>query len=118
MQREPSLLEVCISRVGVIRGSNVVVTVGLWALAMAQAGAEWPSGDDRGAATERVRRYQQAAVLRERTAWRHLRAFRECFPGEEDPSRIVQVLGLVDRIDQAHAADRLSFGSIPAGALV
>ena len=117
MQREPSFLEVCISRVGVIRGSNVVAMVGFWAVAMHMAGANWPSGDSRGDATERLRLYRDAAVLRERTAWRHLRTFRECFPGEEDPSRIVQALGILDRIDQVRASDPLALGSIPAGML-
>lgn len=94
MSREVTIMDVCVSRLGIIKGSRCISDLGAWAFVMSVAGDDWPEGDARGVLTERVRLFADAFGYSERTAWRRVHAFRECFPGEADPTRMVRELGI------------------------
>jgi hypothetical protein len=106
--RPPTVLEVCVGKVGMIRGTRVIADLAWWALAMSRAGDDWPQGDDRGVTTARVRLFRDAAIYSEVTAWRRLAAFRECFPNEADPTRLVEALNL--HVVDKRAARKLGGG--------
>lgn len=108
--RRPTLLEHCVGKLGVIKGARVVVDLGSWSFVMSQA-KDWPEGEDRGVLTARMSLWADTFGYSDRTAWRRLSAFREAFPGEVDPTRIVRAVEL--RIaDQKAATDVMAIGSL------
>lgn len=94
MPREITIMDVCVGTLGIRKGSRCIADLGAWAFVMSLAGDEWPEGDGRGVLTERVRRFADAFGYTERTAWNRLAAFRQCFPSEVDPTRMVRDLGI------------------------
>lgn len=107
--RNPSILEVTVARIGLLRATQVMVFIGQWAHAMQRRKDVWPALDSRGAQTERLRLYCDVWLENERTAWRHLKRFRQAWPNESDPTRMVEFL-----LAHAHAqaADQLDPANI------
>jgi hypothetical protein len=101
--RAPTVLEVCVGQVGLIRGTRVISDLAWWALAMSRAGDDWPEG-----VTERVRLFREAGIYSEATGWRRLSAFRECFPNEVDPTRLCRALAL--SVENSKQAKKLGSG--------
>lgn len=76
--RDASLGEVVIGRYGPVKGARVLAFMVSWGVMMEEAG-------DRPTAEDQARFWHQHV----RTVYRDLARFRECFPLERDPTRIM-----------------------------
>lgn len=87
-----SLLALAIERRGVLRGAAAIAFMAQWAQAR-DAAEEWPTD-----LSPQVRAYARHWRVSERTAWREISRFREVWPEEESPSRLLdQVAGRWER---------------------
>lgn len=108
----PTLLEVAVGRLGIIKGPRVIADIVGWSLAMYVAGDDWPMVGEKGWQTRRVRLYRDTLGYSEPTAWRRLSFFREAFPGEVDPTRICDSIGLLATA-RPTPSEILQVGSVP-----
>lgn len=81
-----SLLELATRRVGVIRASRVLAFMLAWQVATEAVGHLLGEGEG---ITASVMEYASWWRTPRRTAWRELARFRECFPGELTPDRLL-----------------------------
>lgn len=79
--RNPSLLQIAHKRMGFLKGTRVVAFIVSWAVAEEALGHP-PSLEE----------YADWWKESRSTAFREQARFRECFPGEETPQRIVDLL--------------------------
>lgn len=86
-QRQPSILEVAVSNIGIRRGGRAAADLVFWALAMTRA--EWAEAET---IEDKVEIFSEVAIMSRRAAWRRLQAFREAFPDEADPFRLAGLL--------------------------
>ena len=84
-ERRVTLLQLATDRVGTVRGAKVLAFMIVWEMAREAVGSEWPEGI--GA---QVRVYSEWWRQDVRTGWRELARFREAFPGESTPTRLMQ----------------------------
>jgi hypothetical protein len=84
-----SVLEYAVRRGGIRRGTQAATLVESWLIASRKLGHELGQGEG---VTAAVREYASYWKRSERTAWRELDRFREVFPEEATPERIVQLL--------------------------
>lgn len=94
-----SVLEVCVSRGGSVKGGNVASFIGCWALA--SHGLKRPIT---------IADYQDWWNEPERTAYRHQANFRMMFPGQDNPQAICDAL--------AAEQDRSEIGRYGIGGLL
>src|SRR3954465_969741 len=80
-KRPPSLLKVAVSRVGTVKGARVVAFILCWAIA-----------DDALGHPPTLEEYAEWWNESRATAFREQARFRECFPDEATPQRIVDLL--------------------------
>lgn len=78
----PSVLEVAVANAGLRRGMRGTQFLLEWAVVIAD-GVEFSGG-----VTDQIRTYVAWWDENERSAWRHLKEFKEAFPGEETPARM------------------------------
>lgn len=99
-----SLMEYAIRQGGVVRAGRVLTFVIAWGTARDKLGDEWPD-----TLSAQVRAYAEWWKQSERTSWREIKRFREVFPDEETPSR------LLDLVQAGKARDDLavSLGTVP-----
>lgn len=83
-----SLIEYAAARVGQVRAARVIAFMVQWNTARIDLGDEWPT---EGIEAE-ARAYADWWRLSERTAWRELARFREVFPDEPTPTRLLHLL--------------------------
>jgi hypothetical protein len=95
--RRATIAEVATRELGPLRGGAVIAFMVMWQAAMAAAD-EWPEG-----LSDQVRAYSGWSLQSERTVWRHLKRFRQAFPGEETPSRLMQ--HAAREVDRRRAVD-------------
>jgi hypothetical protein len=76
--RKPTLLEVAVRRVGALKGARVLSFMVAWDVVRQELGHE-PS----------IEEYAEWWRVSERTAWREQARFRESFPGESNPARLM-----------------------------
>jgi hypothetical protein len=79
-KREPSIMEVCIARKGVLKGSRVCSFIVSWCLASQALGREIT-----------LEEYREWWRESERTAYRHQADFRQVFPHLPNPQPIADV---------------------------
>ncbi len=82
------MLEFARRRVGVRRGASAVAFATSWAVAEQSLGHVLGAGQTTAAIVE-YREYWKEA---DRTTWRNLERFREAFPGEDTPARLLHLL--------------------------
>jgi hypothetical protein len=70
-----------------MKGGRAVMFLATWYIA--EVMREEPLGGPEASFTEAMRQHATYWEQSERTSFRDLLAFRACFPGEEDPRRIV-----------------------------
>ena len=92
--RPASILELCVARLGIIKGAQVVTFLGGWAFAMNKHADEW----DELTLTDRVDRYRSVMALSHSTPWRHLDRYRLVFDKAPDPTTVVRLYGLNARV--------------------
>jgi hypothetical protein len=83
-EEQPTLMRVAAERVGQLRAGRVLAFMVSWQLARRSLRDEWP---DR--LSDQVRAHATWWRESERSAWRDLQRFRDCFPEEESPSRLM-----------------------------
>jgi hypothetical protein len=76
-----TLLELAVARVGLLKGPRVVTFMVAWSIAERELGHE-PT----------LHEYREWWNESERTAYREQALFRECFPDETTPSRLMAAL--------------------------
>jgi hypothetical protein len=92
LARAPSLAKLAARRVGPVKGGRAIAFMWQWALWRETTGAPPAS------ITQDVTDYADWWRESERTVWRHLELYREAFPGEQTPDRILDlVLAQIDR---------------------
>jgi hypothetical protein len=102
-RREPrTLLEAAVMRVGLLKGPRVVAFMVAWSIAERELGHE-PT----------LAEYREWWNESERTAYREQALFRECFPGESTPSRLMAVLA--EAWDERRGVRGLGSVPLPAG---
>jgi hypothetical protein len=83
------LMLVAQANAGIRKGARACVVLMSWQIAERSLGR--PLGEGKGTAAA-VLEFTEWWSQHERTTWRDLAAFREAFPGEDTPARLVQLL--------------------------
>lgn len=86
-----TVLDVATANVGFIATAKVLHYIAAWDQARHLAGDQWPADDDRGALSHRVIWFARASAIKERQAWGRLSKFRQAFPLESDPTRLLEL---------------------------
>jgi hypothetical protein len=86
MTAEPTLMGVAVANVGAIKAGRVLAYIAQWTIAS--------GGGDRSLTVEQ---YAEKWLLSPRQAYRQQDLFRQAFPGEATPDRIVQAAGVLVR---------------------
>lgn len=79
-RKSPSLLRIAASRVGPLKGSRVLAYMIAWDMVRQELGHE-PTPEEYGEWWKQSRA----------TSFREQAAFRECFPGEKNPARLMDL---------------------------
>lgn len=88
-ERRASVLEVAVTRAGIMKGARAADVVVSWTIAAGADGGDLLPGAE---VTSAVRAHAEYWRQSERTSWRDLRRFREVFPEETSPARLAAVL--------------------------
>lgn len=84
-----TVLDVATRNVGFLDTAKVLYDIAAWDKARQAAGAEWPA---EGRNLERrVILFARYSGQSKRTAWRKIARFRRAFPGELDPTRLLEL---------------------------
>lgn len=102
---ERSLLAIAIERRGVVGGARVLAFMVGWAQARAELAEDWP----RDGVEAQIRAYSKWQRVTERTGWNELVRFREVWPDERTPSRL---------LDEVHGRWQTAGGVADLGAVV
>lgn len=106
MKKRPArtVMELCVARKGVLKGSRVCAFIAQWIIASQALGREIT-----------LEEYAEWWKESERTAYRHQAEFRECFPGLPNPQTIAN-----HGIAKSEALSRgvSGVGSLPASLVV
>jgi hypothetical protein len=76
------------AQLGMLKGARVLAFMVSWETARSALGDEWPATGVEAQVRAAAAWWREA----ERTTWYQLARFRECFPGEETPSRLMDEL--------------------------
>ena len=110
-QRNRSLLDLAIGRVGVVKGAQAVEVIATWSIATRRRGHKLGSQDN-GTLTAAIREYAEYWGMSERSAWRRHDLFRQAFPEEVSAERLASKLGAaVDERALTVAAGRLTLAA-------
>jgi hypothetical protein len=107
-EQSATLLEVALKRAGVMKGARATEFVIAWGTAVSKLGHELGAAEG-GHLSAAMREYASYWKVHERTAWRELHRFREVFPEEESPARLVVLLR---ELQQARRDERAALSEL------
>lgn len=107
-KRTPSIIEVAVSNLGVVRGSNVALDVAFWVLAVQRP--EWA---DARTIEEKAEVFANVSARHRRSAMRRLVAARKAFPGHEPWDLALSIVSEIERKKVDH--DQVGLLPYPVG---
>jgi hypothetical protein len=113
--RAPSLLAVAGYNAGVMKAAQGVTFLATWFIA--EQMEEQPLGGAGATLTEAMTAHADYWNQSQRTSFRELRAFRACFPGEEDPRRMAAELAKRAELRAQLKAEKKPTASTAAAAI-
>jgi len=96
-----------VGQLGPLKGARVVAFMVSWEVARQALGDEWPADGIEAQVVAHSRWWREST----RTTWRDLARFRECFDGEDTPTRLM--LAVAGNWDRARGVHGLGSVALP-----